>query len=246
MTERTILRSPVTRAAVPRDVQPVLREAHVIVLNSNKTPGMIALGLELTRRYDARLYTGLCHLSQLNALEMNELWRSSVALVGNLAELHDLAALLGYDCPANENTASVVDIVAAIEQFVVATGTTADCAITLGKRIAVVYDAGAHRFFHLPLQPECAQMVQAAIAANPGNRNGAGDAFLGSFVLAYEMDHAEGSPWPKAVAAALFAAMATLKKLAPDLTPASDWFAIESVTPRADPARETYVPSLAH
>jgi hypothetical protein len=234
--DRLILRSPYTPIQLSELQRDHLRKLlptrlDLLVVNSPTSGDLARTVIQAAEKAGTAQYSVLTpSLSIRERIEL--LLRRDRASVCNLSEFAQIAQAVGIDCPVHEECASYAEVAQAMAALA-STGKTGDLIVTLGARGCIAGERATGLLAHVGLQPRYWQLVQEQILAHPERKNGVGDRFFGSFVLAHALRF--GRSRNPTVPAACAAAVGMVSQLAPELTPAPDWCAVRQLPYRFGP-----------
>lgn len=224
--DRLILKSP--DADVPlspaqaqqlRSLLP--RQLDLLVVNSLRSTDLAQVVMQHAQQIGAAQYSVLTPSLALDARIELQL-RHDRASVCNLSEFALIANAFGIACPTQEESASLAEVAQAMVALT-KQGKTGDLVVTLGGRGCITSDRTTGKLVHVGLQDAYRQAVQAHVLVHPERKNGVGDRFFGSFVLAHAL--AKRGNDNRTAHAAHWASLQMVRQLAPDLTPDRNWVA---------------------
>lgn len=182
----------------------------------------------------------MCHAQQAGATQYSVLTPSLAlearielqllrdrASVCNLSEFALIAKAFGITCPTQEEIAPLAEVAQAMATLTKQCK-TGDLVVTLGARGCLTSDRTTGALVHVALREDCWQTVQEYVLARPERKNGVGDRFFGSFVLAHAF--AKPSVPNRTAHAAHWASVEMARQLAPDLSPERNWVAQHSLS----------------
>ncbi len=240
--DRLILKSPIAeRQLTPVQIQQLRQQlpAHpdLLIVNSLRSVDLARTVMDEARRRGAAQYSVLTPSLALDARIELQL-RHDQASVCNLAEFALIADAFGITCPTDEECAALAEVAAAMIALA-GHGKSGDLVVTLGRRGSLVADRACGTITHVALQEHYQQQVQAHLQAQPARKNGAGDRFFGSFVLAHAF--AKRRCANRAARAAAWAAVEMVRQLAPGLQPDGRWVTLTHLADRNGRGRERKV-----
>lgn len=228
--DRLILKSPdvalqltPTQAQQLRSLLP--RRLDLLVVNSLRSTDLAQIVMQHAQQIGAAQYSVLTPSLALEARIDLQL-RHDRASVCNLSEFALIANAFGIACPTQEESASLVEVAQAMATLT-KQGKTGDLVVTLGGRGCITSDRTTGALVHVGLQDAYRQAVQAHVLLHSERKNGVGDRFFGSFVLAHAF--AKPGNYNRTAHAAHWASVEMARQLAPDLTPDRNWVALRQV-----------------
>lgn len=224
--DRLILKSPDASVSLsPAQAQQLGRllppQLDLLVINSLRSTDLARVVMQHAQQAGAAQYSVLTPSLALEARIELQLLRDR-ASVCNLSEFALIAQAFGIACPTHEETASLADVAQAMLTLA-RQEKIRDLVVTLGARGCLTGDQATGALTHVALHAAYGQQVQAHVLAHPERKNGIGDRFFGSFVLAHafaQQDHRN-----RTAHAAGWASLQMVSQLAPDLTPDRAWIA---------------------
>lgn len=221
--DRIVLKSPVSTAGMTSAQEAHVRELcrgplDAILINSPKSAKLVEVVIHASQTAGIPVYAvltpSLPMVHRLTLLQMGQ------GLMSNLAEFALICEALGIDCPRDEANAPLESVASAMIRAAHRHHMRGCLVITLGTRGCLVHTPGPAVVWQISLKPVFQEQVQATLCQMPGHKNGVGDRFFGSFVLA----HVLGGPMASAGQAALQASVDTVRTLAPELSLDATWF----------------------
>lgn len=244
--DRLILKSPDPIVALtPAHRQQLRRllphQLDLLVVNSLRSTDLARVVMHHAQQVGAAQYSVLTPSLALDARIDLQL-RHDRASVCNLSEFALIAQALGIDCPTDEEDAPLPAIAQAMLALA-RQGKVGDLVVTLGSRGCLTGDRLTGTLAHVALDEGYRQTVQAQLQAHPERKNGVGDRFFGSFVLAHAL--AKPRTANRTAYAACVASVEMICQLAPTLTPAHHWL-VERPLGRGFGVRRGHQPPKAH
>ncbi|MCE7986223.1 MAG: hypothetical protein DYG89_34030 [Caldilinea sp. CFX5] len=191
----------------------------LLVVNSLRSADLARIVMRHAQQVGAAQYSVLTPSLALEARVILQLQRDR-ASVCNLAEFVQIAQAFGIPCPSQEENAAIADVVAAMLALG-RQGKTGDLVVTLGARGCLTADRTTGKVVHVALRDGVAPRVQEQVLAHPERKNGVGDRFFGSFVLAHVL--MKLGCHNRTAEAAHWASLEMVRQLAPTLTPERHW-----------------------
>lgn len=230
--DRLILKSPDTPLPLSTKqinhlLQRLPERLDLLVVNSPKSVDLARGVLQAARKAQAQYSVLTPSLSLHDRIEL--LLKHDQASVCNLSEFALIAKTLGIECPSHEESAPL-DEVAQAMALVAHHCKTGDLVVTLGARGCLAGDRATGSLVHIGLQPHHWQRVQDEVRMHPDRKNGIGDRFFGSFVLAHRL--AASGCGNRTAHATRHASLEMIHQLAPELAPELNWFAAYSFPQR--------------
>ncbi|MEZ4729475.1 MAG: hypothetical protein R3E79_20280 [Caldilineaceae bacterium] len=193
----------------------------LLVVNSLRSTDLARVVMQHAQQVGAAQYSVLTPSLALEARVELQLLRDR-ASVCNLSEFALIAHAVGIACPTHEESASLADVAHAMLTLA-RQEKIGDLVVTLGERGCLTGDQATGALTHVALHASYRQQVQAYVLAHPERKNGVGDRFFGSFVLAHAF--AQQGYRNRTAHAAGWASLQMVRQLAPDLTPVRHWVA---------------------
>lgn len=224
--DRLILKSPdPVMPLTPAHAQQLRRllpaNLDLLVVNSLRSTDLAHVVIQHAQQIGAAQYSVLTPSLALDARIDLQL-RHDRATVCNLSEFALIAQAFGIDCPPHEEDAPVTEIAQAMLALAKQCK-IGDLVVTLGSRGCLTGDRTTGALTQVALQAAYRQAIQAQVLAHPERKNGVGDRFFGSFVLAHAF--AKRGTNNRTAHAAHTASVEMLRQLAPGLTPEAHWVA---------------------
>lgn len=191
----------------------------LLVVNSLRSTDLARVVMRHAQQVGAAQYSVLTPSLALEARVVLQLQRDR-ASVCNLSEFVQIAQAFGIPCPNQEESASIHDVAEAMVALA-HQGKTGDLVVTLGARGCLTADRTTGKVVHVALRESVSPRVQAEVLAHPERKNGVGDRFFGSFVLAHAM--MKRGCHNRTAEAAHWASLEMVRQLAPTLTPERHW-----------------------
>lgn len=191
----------------------------LLVVNSLRSTDLARVVMRHAQQVGAAQYSVLTPSLALEARVVLQLQRDR-ASVCNLSEFVQIAQAFGLPCPSQEESApihAVAEAMVALAQQC----KTGDLVVTLGARGCLTADRTTGKVVHVALREDVAPCVQEEVLAHPERKNGVGDRFFGSFVLAHAL--MKRGCHNRTAEAARFASLEMVRQLAPTLTPERQW-----------------------
>lgn len=222
--DRLILKSPdlatpLTPAQAERLRNLLPQRLDLLVVNSLRSTDLARVVTRHAQQMGAAQYSVLTPSLALEARVVLQLQRDR-ASVCNLSEFVQIAQAFGLPCPTQEESAPLLAIAEAM-MALARLCTTGDLVVTLGARGCLTADRTTGKVVHVALQDSVAPCVQEQVLAHPERKNGVGDRFFGSFVLAHAL--MKRGCHNRTAEAARFASLEMAQQLAPTLTPERHW-----------------------
>ena len=243
--DRLILKSPdpatpltTTQAERLRNLLP--QRLDLLVVNSLRSTDLARVVMRHAQQMGAVQYSVLTPSLALEARVVLQLQRDR-ASVCNLSEFVQIAHAFGILCPTQQESAplaAVAEAMMALARFC----TTGDLVVTLGARGCLTADRTTGEIVHVALQESIAPRVQEQVLAHPERKNGVGDRFFGSFVLAHAL--IKRGCQNRTAEAARFASLEMARQLAPTLTLEGHWVVEQSVAQGFGTQQHRQLPSV--
>lgn len=222
--DRLILKSPdpatalnPAQAAQLRGLLPARLD--LLVVNSLRSTDLARVVMRHAQQVGAAQYSVLTPSLALEARVVLQLQRDR-ASVCNLSEFVQIAQAFGIGCPNQEESASIHEVAEAMVALA-QQGKTGDLVVTLGARGCLTADRTTGQVVHVALRESVAPHVQEQVLAHPERKNGVGDRFFGSFVLAHAL--MKRGCHNRTAEAGHWASLEMARQLAPTLTPERHW-----------------------
>lgn len=231
--DRLILKSPdvsvpltLAQAYQLRSLLPT--HLDLLVVNSLRSTDLAYVVMQYAQQMGAAQYSVLTPSLALEARIELQLRRDR-ASVCNLSEFALIAQAFGIDCPTQEENASLAEVAQAMA-VLGKQCKTGDLVVTLGSRGCLTADQMTGTLVHVALRETISPRVQEHVLAHPERKNGVGDRFFGSFVLAHAF--AKRGVQNRTAQAAHWASIEMVRQLAPDLTPERHWVVAQQLPNR--------------
>lgn len=222
--DRLILKSPDPATPLSSAQTDQLRrllpaQLDLLVVNSLRSTDLARVVMRHAQQVGAAQYSVLTPSLALEARVVLQLQRDR-ASVCNLSEFVQLAQAFGIPCPSQEESASLHEVAEAMVALAQQCK-MGDLVVTLGARGCLTADRTTGKIVHVALRASVTPHVQEQVLAHPERKNGVGDRFFGSFVLAHAL--MKRGCHNRTAEAARFASLEMVRQLAPTLTPERQW-----------------------
>lgn len=169
----------------------LLDRARLLVINSPKSAAVTRAAVELAEKRGVPIFSVLT--PSLSAADrLNTLIPSSRLCVSNLAEFAELASAAGIDCPREEQTADLVEVGRAIENFA-ADWPIRAMVVTLGERGCLVWNRDEENVHLVEPLAEVKQKVTERLSLCGELKVGCGDGFVACLAFARGLRERAGS-----------------------------------------------------
>lgn len=222
--DRLILKSPDPSVALSPAQTAQLRSRlparlDLLVVNSLRSTDLARLVMRHAQQVGAAQYSVLTPSLALEARVVLQLQRDR-ASVCNLSEFVQIAQAFGIPCPGQEESAAFAEVAEAMLALT-RVCKTGDLVVTLGARGCLTADRTTGKVVHVALRANVSPHVQEQVLAHPERKNGVGDRFFGSFVLAHAL--MKRGCHNRTAEAAQWASLEMVRQLAPTLMPERHW-----------------------
>jgi hypothetical protein len=195
-----------------------------LLTNSAKSSEVVKRAKSVARRAHAKQYSVLT--TALPAHDRIHLQLATDdATMANLLEFAEVAEALGVPCPAEEETASLVDVANAMVEVADMVGCR-DLVVSLGRRGALGLDATTGLLCRVSLTPWAEREVADVLCRQPERVNGSGDRFFGYFCIAHVLFTRDPRTWSRVKHSLVQATREVVRSYSPRLHPDAGWFEV--------------------